>query len=76
VDLLRKNILSKIKDLALTLSRKIDDANYEGWSKQMDVFAYNLQNYAHHTKLNTAKLSTTGGYWPILPNNNTLVLAL
>jgi len=42
VDLLKKNILSKIKDLALTLSRKINDANYKGWSKQMDVFAYNL----------------------------------
>jgi len=42
----------------------------------MDVFAYNLQNYAHYIKLNTAKPSTAGGYWPILPNNNTLVLAL
>jgi len=42
----------------------------------MDVFAYNLQNYAYHTKLNTAKLSTASGYWPILPNNNTLVLVL
>jgi len=30
VDLLRKNISSKIKDLALTLSRKINDADYEG----------------------------------------------
>jgi len=42
----------------------------------MDVFAYNLQNYAHYTKLNTAKLSTAGGYRPTLPNNNTLVLVL
>jgi len=41
----------------------------------MDVFAYNLQNHAYYTKLNTAKLSTVGGYWPILPNNNTLVPA-
>jgi hypothetical protein len=71
VDLLRKNISSKMKDLALTLSRKIDDADYEGWSEQMDVFAHNLQNHAHHTKLNTAKLSTAGGYRPTLPNNNT-----
>jgi len=62
VDLLKKNILLKIKDLALTLSRKIGDANYKGWSKQMDVFAYNLQNYAYYIKLNTAKLSTAGGY--------------
>lgn len=75
VDLLRKNISPKIKDLALTLSRKIDDADYEGWSKQMDIFAHNLQNHAHHTKLNTAKLNTTGGYRPALPNNNTSVLA-
>ena len=42
MDLLKKNISPKIKDLALTLSRKIDDANYKGWSEQMDVFAYNL----------------------------------
>jgi len=62
VDLLKKNILLKIKDLALTLSRKIGDADYKGWSKQMDVFAYNLQNHAHYIKLNTAKLSTAGGY--------------
>jgi len=62
VDLLRKNISSKIKDLAFTLSCKIDNANYEGWSKQMDVFTYNLQNHAYYTKLNTAKLSTASGY--------------
>jgi hypothetical protein len=31
-----------MKDLALTLSRKIGDTNYKGWSKQIDVFAYNL----------------------------------
>ena len=62
MDLLKKNIFPKIKDLVLTLSRKIDKADYEGWSKQMDVFAYNLQNYAHHTKLNAAKLNTAGGY--------------
>ena len=37
------------------------------------MFAYNLQNYAHYTKLNTAKLSTAGGYRYTLPNNNTLV---
>ena len=42
MDLLKKNISSKIKDLALTLSRKIGNANYKGWSKQIDVFAYNL----------------------------------
>ena len=30
VDLLRKNISSKIKDLALTLSYKIDNTDYKG----------------------------------------------
>ena len=29
MDLLKKNIFFKIKDLALTLSRKIGDANYK-----------------------------------------------
>ena len=42
----------------------------------MDIFAYNLQNHAYYTKLNTAKPSTAGGYRYILPNNNTLVPAL
>ena len=42
MDLLKKNILLKIKDLAFTLSCKIGDADYKGWSKQIDVFAYNL----------------------------------
>jgi len=42
----------------------------------MDIFTYNLQNYAHHIKLNTAKPSTASGYQPILPNNNTLALVL
>jgi len=42
----------------------------------MDVFTYNLQNYAHHIKLNTAKPSTAGGYQPTLPNNNTSAPAL
>ena len=37
----------------------------------MDIFAYNLQNYTHHTKLNTAKSNTLGGYQPTLFNNNT-----
>jgi len=33
VDLLKKNISPKIKDLAFTLSRKIGDADYKGWSE-------------------------------------------
>jgi hypothetical protein len=37
VDILRKNISLKIKDLALTLSHKISETDYEGWSKQMDI---------------------------------------
>ena len=74
VDLLKKNVSSKIKDLALTLSRKIGDADYKGWSEQMDVFAHNLQNHAHHTKLNTAKPSTAGGYRPVSPQNDPMDL--
>jgi len=62
VDLLKKNTSPKIKDLALTLSRKINDADYKGWSEQIDMFAYNLQNYAYYTKLNAAKLNTASGY--------------
>ena len=62
MDLLKKNISFKIKDLALTLSYKIGNANYKGWSKQIDIFTYNLQNYTHYTKLNTAKPNTASGY--------------
>ena len=40
----------------------------------MDMFAYNLQNYTYYTKLNTAKLSTAGGYRPILLQNNLIDL--
>ena len=66
VDLLKKNVSSKIKDLVLTLSHKLGDADYKGWSDQMDVFAQNLQNHAHQAKL---KPNTTNGYRP--HNNNT-----
>ena len=62
MDLLKKNISFKIKDLALTLNYKISNAYYKGQSKQMDIFIYNLQNYTYYTKLNTAKLSTANGY--------------
>ncbi len=40
----------------------------------MDIFAYNLQNHAHYTKLNAAKQNTTSGYRPALLNNNTSAL--
>ncbi len=36
----------------------------------MDIFIYNLQNYAHYTKLNTTKPSVIGGYWPVSLQNN------
>ena len=42
MDLYKKNIFFKMKRLAFTLSRKINNTNYKGWSKQMDIFAYNL----------------------------------
>ena len=58
-----------MKDLALTLSRKINDADYEGWGEQIDVFAHNLQNHAYHTKLNATKPSTASSYQPASLNN-------
>src|ERR1700721_1923071 len=47
VDLLWKFISLKIKELVLGLAHKINNNNYIGWSKQMDVFAKNLANYAY-----------------------------
>jgi len=51
IDLLQKFISPKIKKLALGLAHKINNSNYIGWSKQMDVFAKNLTNYAHQSNL-------------------------
>ena len=42
MDLLKKNIFFKIKDLALTLSHKISDIDYKDYSKQINIFIYNL----------------------------------
>src|SRR5438045_6657082 len=64
VDLLKKNVSHKIRDLVLTLSHKLGDADYNGWSEQMDVFAHNLQNHNHQAKLNN-----TSNY---CPSNNTI----
>jgi len=61
VDLLKKNMSPKMKDLAVTLSRKISEADYEGWSDQMDVFALNLQDHNHQAKVSNPKPS---GYRP------------
>ncbi len=61
VDLLKKNMSPKMKDLAVTLSRKIGEADYEGWSDQMDVFALNLQDHNHQAKVSNPKPS---GYRP------------
>ena len=47
VDLLQKFISLKIEELVLGLAYKINNSNYIGWSKQMDVFAKNLANYAY-----------------------------
>ena len=74
MDLLKKNIFFKIKDLALTISNKIDNTDYKGWSKQINMFVYNLQNHVYYTKLNATKQNTTSGYQPTLLNNNTSAL--
>ena len=66
VDLLKKNVSHKIRDLVLTLSHKLGDADYNGWSEQMDVFAHNLQNHTHQAKLNN-----TSNYHPSNNNNIT-----
>ena len=68
VDLLKKNIFYKIKDLVLTLSHKLGNANYNSQSEQIDMFAYNLQNHTHQAKLNN-----TSNYY--LSNNNNITLA-
>jgi hypothetical protein len=51
VDLLQKFISPKMEDLVLGLAHEINDNDYTGWSKQMDVFAKNLANYAHRANL-------------------------
>jgi hypothetical protein len=61
VDLLKKNISPKMKDLALTLSRKIGEADYGGWSDQMDILALNLQDHNHQAKVSNPNPS---GYRP------------
>ena len=57
VDLLKKNISPKMKDLALTLSHNISEADYEGWSDQMDIFALNLQEHNHQAEVSHPKSS-------------------
>jgi len=47
VDLLQKFISLKMEELALRLAHEINNSDYTGWSKQMDIFAKNLANYAH-----------------------------
>ena len=47
VDLLWKFISLKIEELVLRLAYKINNNNYIGQSKQIDVFAKNLTNYIH-----------------------------
>src|SRR5438046_10017069 len=66
VNLLKKKFSHKIRDLVLTLSHKLGDADYNGWSEQMDVFAHNLQNHTHQAKSNN-----TSNYCPSNNNNIT-----
>ena len=47
VDLLQKFISPKIEELVLRLAYKINNSDYIGQSKQMDVFTKNLVNYIY-----------------------------
>ena len=47
VDLLWKFISLKIEELVLRLAYKINDSDYIGWSKQMDIFTKNFANYIY-----------------------------
>jgi len=40
-----------MEELVLGLAYKINDSDYIGWSKQMDIFAKNLANYAYWANL-------------------------
>ena len=51
VDLLWKFISLKIEELVLRLAYKINNSNYTGQSKQMDIFAKNLANYIYQANL-------------------------
>ena len=51
MDLLQKFISLKMEELVLGLAYKINNNNYIGWSKQIDVFAKNLVNYAYRANL-------------------------
>ena len=47
VDLLQKFISLKMEELVLRLAYKINNNDYTGQSKQMDVFTKNLANYIY-----------------------------
>jgi hypothetical protein len=51
VDLLRKWVSTKMKDLVEGLPEEIPNGAYDRWSKQMDTFAKNIANRAHQTSL-------------------------
>jgi len=36
-----------MEELVLRLAYKINNSDYTGWSKQIDMFTKNLMNYAH-----------------------------
>ena len=40
-----------MEELVLGLAYKINNSDYIGWSKQIDVFAKNLANYVHQANL-------------------------
>ena len=40
-----------MEELVLRLAHEINDSDYIGWSKQMDIFAKNLANYIYRANL-------------------------
>jgi hypothetical protein len=67
VDLLRKFVSARMKDLVLTLQESIPDDAYSRWSKQMDTFARNLANRAHQDSLEKKTAPPVQNYKPRTP---------
>ena len=59
VELLRKFISPDMQKLVTGMPTEIPDDDYEKWSQQIDVFAKNLANQAHRTRLAKGQKPTT-----------------
>ena len=51
VDLLRKFVSDEMADLVTCMPTESSDPDYTVWSAQMDIFAKNLANRSHNTKI-------------------------